>query len=595
MKTQKIFPIKVLSEEEAWNLFKEMAGNCVDTPGLHPIAKEVAKECGGLPVAIVTVGRALENKSEFEWSAALQQLRKAIAKNITGLDSKVYSSIELSYSYLRSDEAKSCFLLCCLFPEDHDILIEILVRYGAGQRLFARIDTVAEARNRVHAIVSNLKRLFLLLDSEDGEMFVKMHDVVRDVAISIAENQGFLVRCNEKKEEWLEKDLCERSTAILLVSTELKRHPDGLECPKLELLQLASEINYWYGDPLLHPLPPNLFIGMKGLKVLSLFGMSFPSLPQPINVLQNLRTLQFFKCEITDASAIGELRKLEILSFFGSKIQELPGEMRNLSYLKFLELTECNDLERIPPNLLSSLSHLEELCMLGGNRVDWEPMEGNKEEEEANASLTELMSLSYLEVLKIQIPNIKVLPKDLTFKNETMKFQIFLCDGDDNFEEYYHYLFKNSLGLASCDVSDITKSQMLLPLLKESENLMLEDIEGLKNIVYELDKEGFQCLKVLEVCNSGDVEYVMDATSDQNPPAFPTLESLELVNLRNLKEIYHSQFLERSFSSVCFGNLKSLQLRILPGLIGFCTGVGPVELVQPSLNQQVCMILFLSL
>nr|XP_023924812.1 disease resistance protein At4g27190-like [Quercus suber] len=73
MKAQNIFPIKVLPDEEAWNLFKGMVGNCINTPGLHPIAKEVAKECGGLPVAIVTVGRALENKSEFEWSAALQQ------------------------------------------------------------------------------------------------------------------------------------------------------------------------------------------------------------------------------------------------------------------------------------------------------------------------------------------------------------------------------------------------------------------------------------------------------------------------------------------------------------------------------------------
>ena len=80
MKTQKIFPIKFLSEEEAWNLFREMAGNCIDTPNLRPIAKEVVKECGGLPVAIVTVGRALENKSEFEWSAALQQLKNAIPK-----------------------------------------------------------------------------------------------------------------------------------------------------------------------------------------------------------------------------------------------------------------------------------------------------------------------------------------------------------------------------------------------------------------------------------------------------------------------------------------------------------------------------------
>ncbi|KAK4581016.1 hypothetical protein RGQ29_024613 [Quercus rubra] len=645
MKTQKIFPIKVLSEEEAWNLFREMAGNCIDTLGLHPIAKEVAKECGGLPVAIVTVGRALENKSEFEWRAALQQLENSIPKNIPGLDSKVYSSIELSYSYLKSDEAKSCFLLCCLYPEDSDIGIEFLVRYGVGQRLFAKIDTVAEARNRVHAIVKNLKRSFLLLDSEEGEMFVKMHDVVRDVAISIAENQGFLVRCNEKKEEWPEKDLCERSTAISLVSRELERHPDGLECPELELLLLEFKRRW-------QSLPPNLFKGMKGLKVLSLTYMSFPSLPQSINVLQNLRTLQFVDCEITDASAIGELRKLEILSFWGSKIKELPGEMRNLSYLKFLELTKCNYLVRIPPNLLSSLSHLEELCMFGVNSVDWEPVEGNKEEEGANASLTELMSLSYLVALKIQIPNIKVLPKDLAFKNDTIKFQIFSGDNkvidEDKLKESFHCLFKNSLRLASCDVSDIAESQMLLQLFKKSEILKLKEIKGLKNIVYELDKEGFQCLKVLKVGDSDDVEYVMDATSDENPrAAFPILESLKVCRLNNLKEIYHSQFSKRSFSSACFSNLKSLclkkcqhlknvfslsiarglvqlqkleiddcddmeecfhkegedekalndkimfpqltsiELGYLPKLIGFCTGVGPVELVQPSLNQEV--------
>ena len=96
-------------------------------------------------------------------------------------------------------------------------------------------------QERVHAIVKNLKRSFLLLDSEEGEEHVKMHDVVRDVAISIAENKGFLVRCNETMEEWPEKDSCERSTVISLISKELKMHPDGLECPKLELLQLSCD------------------------------------------------------------------------------------------------------------------------------------------------------------------------------------------------------------------------------------------------------------------------------------------------------------------------------------------------------------------
>ncbi|GMY19465.1 disease resistance protein RPS2-like isoform X2 [Fagus crenata] len=135
-------------------------------------------------------------------------------------------------------------------------------------------------------------------------------------------------------------------------------------------------------------------------------------------------------------------------------------------------------------------------------------------------------------------------------------------------------------------------------------------------------------VEVLTVYDSKDIEYVIDATSDQTPrDAFPILESLELYYLSNLKEIYHGQFLERSFSGAqlaCFGNLTSLHLKgchrlknegqddkafdmikfpqlkhvelsEVPRLIGFCTFVDPIELVQPShakgtqpnLNQEI--------
>ncbi|KAL4633290.1 hypothetical protein ACB092_04G112700 [Castanea dentata] len=625
MKSQEIFKIEVLSGEEAWNLFREMAGNCADTPNLRPIAKEVAKECGGLPVALVTVGRALENKSEFEWSAALQQLKNSIPKNILGLDSKVYSSIELSYDYLKSDEAKSCFLLCCLFPEDYDIRIEYLVRYGVGQSLLAKIDNVGEARNRVHAIVKNLKRSFLLLDSKKEES-VKMHDVVRDVAISIAENHGFL------------KETYEHS-AISLASEKLERYPDGLVCSKLELLQLLCSANT------LQMLPANLFKGMTRLKVLSLIGISFPSLPESIHVLQNLRALHLNHCKLRDVSAIGALRKLEILSLLYSDIKELPRDMGNLSHLKVLDLSKCLALQRIPPGLLSSLSHLEELYM-SRVLVDWEPMEGNK--EGANASFAELMSLSnHLMALKIDIPNIEVLPKDILFKNQMIKFQISVGEGKYGYlAETDSYLFKSRLSLVRCDIA---KSQMLLQLLAKCEILSLTEIKDLKNIVDELDKEDFQCLKVLRVRGSKNVEYLIDATLHQTPrAAFPILESLDLSFLDNLKEIYHCQFPGRSLTDAklgCFGNLRSirlhwceqlknvfslsiarglvrlqelkincgfhmeeifpkegedekaldkimfpqltlLNLQCLPRLTGFCTGVGPVQLVQSSLNQE---------
>nr|POE95341.1 putative disease resistance protein [Quercus suber] len=613
MKSHKIVRIEALTEEEAWSFFKEMAGNCIDTPNLHPIAEKVVKECKGIPIAIVTIGRALENKRKNEWVSALQQLRKSISKNNSGSDSTVYSSIELTYNFLASDEAKSCFLLCCLFPKDYDIPIEYLVKFGVGQRLFAENDKVAEARNRVHEMVDNLRRSSLLLDSDEEEC-VKMHDVARGVAISIANGHVCW-------EEWTEKDTYEHYVAISIVSQELKNHPDGLECPKLELLQLSCG-----KDATRQTLPTNLFKGMMGLKVLAMQGMSFPSLPQSIQVLQNLQTLLLEYCEIKDVSAIGALGKLEMLSFLGSEIKELPKEIGNLSHLKLLDLSECSALQHIPPGLLSSLSRLEELYMGNVSVMNWEPMEGNR--EGANASLAELRSFSdSLMALRLHIPNIKLLPKDLHFKNQMIKFQIYACDEPfrhQNFGKYStfwnttQYIFKNSLALEGFVASDIAESWIPL-LLQKSEFIALREIKDFENILYKLD---FPCLEVLLI-SSSDVEYLIDATSYQTPRvAFPILESLILLELPNLKEIYHSRIPQRSFSArglvqlqeleiqdcedmeeifhkegedekalndkIMFPQLTSINMDYLPGLIGFCTGVGPVELVQPSLlNQEV--------
>jgi hypothetical protein len=60
MGTQKDFGLEVLPKEEAWNLFENMAGDCVKNPNLRCVATEVAKECAGLPIAIVTVSKALK-------------------------------------------------------------------------------------------------------------------------------------------------------------------------------------------------------------------------------------------------------------------------------------------------------------------------------------------------------------------------------------------------------------------------------------------------------------------------------------------------------------------------------------------------------
>ncbi|KAF3455067.1 hypothetical protein FNV43_RR05515 [Rhamnella rubrinervis] len=136
MRSQRNFVIQVLAEQEAWKLFEEVAGTSINNPDLRPIAKQIVKECRGLPVAIVTVGRALENKNKEEWKDALRQLRKSIAENISDMNANVYSSIELSYNFLESKEAKSCFYYAAYFQKTMIFLLKLWLDLGKDYGCF---------------------------------------------------------------------------------------------------------------------------------------------------------------------------------------------------------------------------------------------------------------------------------------------------------------------------------------------------------------------------------------------------------------------------------------------------------------------------
>ncbi|KAK6933611.1 NB-ARC [Dillenia turbinata] len=153
-----------LSEEEGWHLFKKMAGDCVTSAEVKPVAIEVAKECGGLPLAIVVVARALKDKSPTRWKDALRQLRASAPTNIKGMHKDVYSRLQLSYDYL---------------DEDHDVFVENQMRYGVGLGLFHQGglgNTMQEAREKADSFVDILKSACLLLDG-NKEGTVRVHDV----------------------------------------------------------------------------------------------------------------------------------------------------------------------------------------------------------------------------------------------------------------------------------------------------------------------------------------------------------------------------------------------------------------------------------
>ncbi|KAL5538726.1 hypothetical protein UlMin_043985 [Ulmus minor] len=355
MGVDKNFPIEPLSSSEAMNLFKKMVGVRAERADFNPWAIDVVEECGGLPIAIVTVANALKNQGLSVWKDALRQLRNSSPKNIEGMSEKVYSSIKLSYDFLRSEEAKSLLLLCSLHEEDARIRSENLMRYGVGWGLFQDLDTLDEARDRVNSLLDNLKARCLLLDGSYAfEEFsrVMMHDVIRDVGISIASNERRMVtfKTTFKLEECSSKRKLTDSTAIFLRDRDVDNHIGKLECPELELfLSLQSTFL----------VPDHFFEETKKLRALDLSRGNLKSLPSSFFVLQNLVTLCLSRCKLGDVTFIGELKNLEILDLSWSKVAKLPRQIGKLTRLRLLDLRRCRDLKVIEAGVISKLERLK--------------------------------------------------------------------------------------------------------------------------------------------------------------------------------------------------------------------------------------------
>lgn len=326
MQANKTFDILVLPYDEAWSLFQ----NSLPTTALYPIAKDIVKECGGLPIAITIIAMVLAaKKKEDEWSYVLRQLKRS---SLEGEYGKFYEVFKVSYDNLEPMEIKDVFLLCCLFPEDSDIPIEDLARYGMGLRFFKKVYKLHEARQNVHAHVQVLMNLNLLLDSKEEEC-VKMHDLVRDFGISVASECAFFVRFDKGLKEWPMEDTCEQYTSISMQCDEMDELPNEQKYPNLKLMQM------WGSKSRPFKFPERLDEVMGELQVLALRRISILSLPESVERLSNLRTLSLCNCELDeDVSRIGNIEKLEILSFVNSDFLVLPREIGKLSRLRLLDL-----------------------------------------------------------------------------------------------------------------------------------------------------------------------------------------------------------------------------------------------------------------
>ncbi|KAI9100872.1 hypothetical protein K1719_023996 [Acacia pycnantha] len=361
MDCQKRIQLGLLDEEEAWTLFQTYAN--VDDDA-KDVARAIAMECKGLPIAIVALGTCLKGKGVEEMKGMLSKLRNAKLNNMEDEDvMDAFRCLELSYDYLATREAKLLLLMCAMFPEDHDIDVEDLFAYGVGLGLCGNVDSFETARREVGTTINALIDSSLLMDNSSksnvhAQKYVKLHDMVRDVALWKAskEHRTIMVNCTEKIVDEAIND-CYAFSSWYTNNRSLQ-FLSQFHAPKLEFLLLCSSE--------LLDLSHATFEGTKGLQALIImctkpfWGSKIELQPQSIQHLSNLRTLRLRNWNLRDISFVVRLTRLEIIDLQGSAFARVPDGIEKLSKLKLLDLSRCR-IDECCYKIIGRCSQIEEL------------------------------------------------------------------------------------------------------------------------------------------------------------------------------------------------------------------------------------------
>ncbi|KAH6758292.1 hypothetical protein C2S51_018527 [Perilla frutescens var. frutescens] len=381
MEADKKIKIKCLAREEALSLFRKKVG--ISTLNAHSsipnLAEQVAEECNGLPLALITVGRAMAGKNDpRDWDRAITKLRKDPSR-IMGVDDDVFLILKFSYDSLHDDDIKSCFVYCCIYPEDHEIPIADLLELWIGEGFLDAYSDVHDARDQGWEIIRRLKAASLL-ENGRSEEYVKMHDVVRDMAL------------------WISNGSKAKTSRYLVLD-----HVGMLEEHLLTSRVEAERVSLW-GSSIISfteiPSCPNVLTFLAKHTAMRIFAPGFLQYMSVMKVLDLSSNFQLAELP----SGIGELVELKFLNLSNTRIKELPLELANLTKMKYLLLNSCHRMEVIPRQVISSFSLLRVFRISGsGYSTSNNDVEDNVLSGGRRYLLEELKRLQYISDIAVTL------------------------------------------------------------------------------------------------------------------------------------------------------------------------------------------------
>ncbi|XP_031273955.1 putative disease resistance protein RGA3 [Pistacia vera] len=323
-----------LSKNESWSLFRQIAFSGDADEKLEDIGRKIVAKCKGLPLSIKTLGSLLRFKTNSgEWQSVLHSEMWEIEE----VERRIFPPLLVSYYDLPST-LKKCFSYCAIFPKNHEIEKDELIKLWMAQSY------LKDERNKDMELIGeeyfeNLAMRSFFQDFKknkyDGSIeSCKMHDMVHDFAQFLTKKECFIVEVDNYNESQLKSSLKNAQQSMIIVRAERDSFPTCI-CNENKLRSLLVKSQ----DPRSQLTQAKLFdnSSLRALQFISL--RNIQEIPREIKKMIHLRYL--------DLS-------------YNENLKELPKELCDLYNLQTLNIADCYKLTKLPQEMgkLINLRHL---------------------------------------------------------------------------------------------------------------------------------------------------------------------------------------------------------------------------------------------
>ncbi|KAL2516383.1 putative disease resistance RPP13-like protein 3 [Forsythia ovata] len=396
--------LPILSDVECWELLQRKVFQKEHCPQeLVDIGKQIAKNCQGLPLAVVVIGAVLEKieMKEHLWHKVATSLSSVISED----PNKFNNILELSYKHLPK-HLKPCFLYFGAFKEDEEMSVKELTHRWVGEGFIKKEEGKNSEDVAYEYLVDLIDRSLIQVAKRTSLGRVKtcnVHDLLHDMCLRIGEEQNFLkeVKSFKRLKIYIWSD---RNFSISTL-TQLKRLvnvrylvipyivPQMEKFHKLEFLYVQKEVEIpdfllemvnlrhmifegysQFSKSCIRRVTEDEIFQINNLQSISKLKMSKKMEGEILRCSPNLRKLKCFLEEFLDLSFLNRLESLRLsLPFkYVTHLISFPLNLRILTLVAvFMSRERAKVIGRLP-NLV--VLKLKQFCRFEGSQ--WNTTEG---------------------------------------------------------------------------------------------------------------------------------------------------------------------------------------------------------------------------